>query len=104
MGPTLDWSQARRGLRLRTLVQLRWVRWRPEPRGPGGAFGFGIPLPLVLCFALIALTQREPVDIPLVAHPACRPVGATVQLGFDLVQLAALLWLTGGLSNLSPCC
>jgi two-component system, sensor histidine kinase RegB len=97
-----DWAQARRGLRLRTLVQLRWVAVAGQSLTLLGVhFIFGIPLPLILCFALIALSAAVNLWVHLSwPHPRLADRWeATVQLGFDLVQLSGLLWLTGGLSN-----
>jgi two-component system, sensor histidine kinase RegB len=89
-------------LRLRTLVRLRWL----AVIGQTGAVLFvkyvlGFDLPLVLCFGLIAvsaainsfLTVRWPATLRLSAEPAA------LLLGYDIAQLAGLLYLTGGLEN-----
>lgn len=90
------------GLRLRTLVRLRWL----AVIGQTGAILWvylvlGFPLPLGPCLAIIALsawlnvflTLRWRTSIRLNEHYA----GAL--LAYDLIQLAVLLYLTGGLEN-----
>jgi len=100
-----DEVPARRGsgrVRLRTLVLLRWV----AIIGQTGAitivrWGFGYELPLEPAFAAIGAS----VLLNLVeSHPARAAVqltdrAATIALGFDIVQLAVLLYFTGGLIN-----
>jgi two-component system sensor histidine kinase RegB len=64
-------------------------------------FGFGYSLPLVECAGMIAasivvnvvLALRYPVSHRLTNREA------TAYLGFDVLQLAALLYLTGGITN-----
>lgn len=101
-GLALDWFQARRGLRLRTLVLLRWVAIVGQLVSLFGVrFWLGYDLPLAPCLALVGAS----VLVNLWVHfswPHPRLAGhweATTQLGYDLVQLSLLLGLTGGLSN-----
>jgi two-component system sensor histidine kinase RegB len=101
-GRLWDWAQARRGLRLRTLLLLRWaalagqlitVLWVQ--------FVLGFDLPLTWCLGVILVSAWANLSVTL-AWPGSRLAGqreAVVQLGFDLVQLAVLLGLTGGLQN-----
>jgi two-component system, sensor histidine kinase RegB len=101
-GQLWDWAYARRGLRLRTLVLLRWaliagelglVLWVQ--------FGLGLDLPLVWCLAAILASAWVNLSMTL-AWPGSRLAGrreAVVQLGFDLMQMAALMGLTGGIEN-----
>ena len=101
-GQLWDWAYARRGLRLRTLVLLRWalicgelavVLWVQ--------FGLGFDLPLVWCLAAILASAWVNLSMTL-AWPGARLAGrreAVAQLGFDLLQMSALLGLTGGLDN-----
>jgi two-component system sensor histidine kinase RegB len=101
-GRLWDWAQARRGLRLRTLLLLRWaalagqlvtVLWVQ--------FGLGFDLPLGWCLAVILISAWANLSVTL-AWPGSRLAGrreAVVQLGFDLLQLSVLLGLTGGLQN-----
>jgi two-component system sensor histidine kinase RegB len=89
-------------LRLRTLVRLRWL----AVVGQTGAvlivyFFLGFPLPFELCLGIIALsawlnifiTFRWRSSIKLTDQPAA------LLLAYDILQLAALLYLTGGLEN-----
>ena len=89
-------------LRRYTLVLLRW-----------GAIGgqalallivsqiFDYPLPALACSVVVGLSVV--VNLALTTlFPLDRRVGdfeALLQLGFDIIQLAALLWLTGGITN-----
>lgn len=89
-------------LRLHTTVRLRWlavigqsltillVNW-----------GLGMTVPIGWCFAVIALSAWLNVALrirfPESQHLTAR--SAFLMLGFDILQLAALLYLTGGLEN-----
>ena len=89
-------------LRRNTLVQLRWA----------AIFGQSVALlivsqilgydyPIWPCLAIIALSVLVNI-VTTAAYELDRRVGdreAGIQLGFDLLQLVALLWLTGGISN-----
>ncbi|MGL4444881.1 MAG: ActS/PrrB/RegB family redox-sensitive histidine kinase [Alsobacter sp.] len=89
-------------LRLGTLVRLRWM----AVAGQTAAvlivhFGLAFPLPLVACLAVIAFSAGLNILLGL-----WFPVGlrlsdraATALLAFDILQLSALLFLTGGLAN-----
>jgi two-component system sensor histidine kinase RegB len=89
-------------LKLSTLIGLRWL-------AVGGqtaatlivGLWFGFPLPMGPCFALIALSAWLNLGLKLVFPPAYRLDAnwATVLLAYDLMQLAGLLYLTGGLEN-----
>ena len=101
-GQLWDWAQARRGLRLRTLVLLRWaaivgqvaaVLWT--------AFGLHLHFPLTWCMAVIAMAGWMNLSLTI-AWPGmrlARQQEAVLQLSFDLLQLGMLLGLTGGLEN-----
>ncbi len=94
------WSGRR--LKLSTLIRLRWL-------AVGGqttailvvGLWFGFPLPMGPCFALIALSAWLNLGLRIVFPPAYRLDAnwATLLLGYDLLQLAGLLYLTGGLEN-----
>jgi two-component system sensor histidine kinase RegB len=93
---------ASRSLRLETLVRLRWL-------AVGGQtvailvviFALGFPLPVLPCFVLIvvsallniALGMQFPASVRLGTWPAFG------LLAYDALQLAGLLYLTGGLQN-----
>lgn len=89
-------------LRLNTLIRLRWL----AIIGQSAAvivvgYWLGFPLPIALCFALIAssawlnlfLAFRYPTSHRL------DPFAAMGILVFDTFQLAGLLFMTGGLTN-----
>jgi len=89
-------------LRLRTLIRLRWVAIAGQIAALAVAeWGFGLELPTLPVLAVIAAA----VVVNLIAI-AMRPGsthlperGALLVLGFDLIQLASLLFLAGGLNN-----
>jgi two-component system, sensor histidine kinase RegB len=89
-------------LRLETLVRLRWLAVSGQAAAVAVVHGaLGFPLPLGGCLSVIAvagllnlyLIRRYPVTHRFGDDAAC------ALLAFDIVQLAALLFLTGGLEN-----
>jgi len=102
-----DWSWAapglRRGrLRVRSLLAQRWL----AVAGQTAALLFvGIVLklqvPWALCFSLIALSAWLNVLLGLAStgQRLAREGEATAQIAFDILQLAGLLYLTGGVAN-----
>ncbi|WP_112662131.1 ActS/PrrB/RegB family redox-sensitive histidine kinase [Microvirga flavescens] len=91
-----------RQLRLDTLVRLRWLAIIGQSLAVAGVrFGFGFALPFVPCFTAIAASAL--VNLLLsIRFPASYRLGdnaATLLLAFDILQLASLLYLTGGLQN-----
>jgi two-component system sensor histidine kinase RegB len=102
LSPFGETGQMSRGLRLQTLVRLRWL----AVIGQTGAvlwvdFVLGFPLPLGPCLACIALSAWLNVFLSLRWRTSIRinERYAAALLGYDLVQLAVLLYLTGGLEN-----
>jgi two-component system sensor histidine kinase RegB len=97
-----DWSQARRGLRLRTLILLRWV----SIAGQFSALCFvtlflNFRPPIGACLAVLALAATVNLSLQVI-WPGARVAGrreALAQLGFDICELTAILALTGGLQN-----
>jgi two-component system, sensor histidine kinase RegB len=90
------------GLRLQTLIRLRWV----AVTGQLGAvllvrFGLGFDLPLEACLAAIAMSVWLNIILGFNWPPTQRlsDKQAAALLAYDILQLAALLWLTGGLQN-----
>jgi two-component system sensor histidine kinase RegB len=89
-------------LRLHTIVRLRWlavvgqsltilvVHW-----------GLGMTVPIGWCFAVIALSAWLNVALRIRFPQSQRLTSRSAfpMLGFDIIQLAALLYLTGGLEN-----
>src|ERR1051326_3076885 len=94
---------AERGrVRLRTLSNLRWL----AIAGQAVAlflvyFALGYQLPLIYCLAAIGASIILNSVLALRYPPAHRLTNreATFYLAFDVVQLAALLYLTGGIAN-----
>jgi two-component system sensor histidine kinase RegB len=93
---------ARQRLKLDTLIRLRWLAVAGQTAAVTVvSFLLEYRLELGFCFGLIALSAwlnlflkiRFPASTRL-ADPA-----AAVLLGYDILQLAALLYLTGGLTN-----
>jgi two-component system sensor histidine kinase RegB len=96
-----DFQQPYR-LRLNTLIRLRWLAIIGQSLTVlVVAYWLNYPLPVSLCFALIAcsawlnllLTFRFP------ATHRLNPLAALGILTFDAIQLAGLLYMTGGLTN-----
>jgi two-component system, sensor histidine kinase RegB len=91
-----------RSIRLETLVKLRWL-------AIGGQLaavmvvnlGFGFPLPMAAIIAIVAVSVALnfllTTGYPITHRLSDRAAAAL--LGFDVVQLAGLLYLTGGLEN-----
>ncbi len=91
-----------RNVRLDTLVRLRWL----AVFGQFAAvlvvhFGLEFELPIWPCLAVIALPALLNVALRVRFPPTqwLEPDRAAWLFGFDIAQLAALLFLTGGLEN-----
>jgi two-component system sensor histidine kinase RegB len=97
-----DFARDARRLRLDTLVRLRWLAVAGQSAAVAIVhFGLGFPLPFGLCFFVIAVSGAVNAVLSI-RYPASHRLGddaATLLLGFDILQLAALLYLTGGLQN-----
>jgi two-component system sensor histidine kinase RegB len=98
---TPDLGQSQR-LRLNTLVRLRWLAIVGQSVTVLiVAYGLEFPLPVVPCFALIASSAALNIYLAL-QYPATHrlpPASAFAILTFDALQLAGLLYMTGGLTN-----
>lgn len=89
-------------LRLQTIVRLRWFAVAGQTLAVLIChFGLGFKLPLGYCLLLIALSAWLNVYLRLRISGRHRlgESNAMVLLGYDIVQLAGLLFLTGGISN-----
>ena len=89
-------------MRLRTLIVLRWLAVFGQSAAVLVAeFGLGIVLPLDLCGLVIGALAVSDIVAALVApfNRRLSEIEATLVLMFDLCQLGALLFLTGGLAN-----
>lgn len=88
--------------RLGTLTTLRWLAVLGQSLAVLFVyFGLGFSLPLGLCLAVIAASAWLNVFLSFAAvgPQLLRPWEAAFQIGFDVLQLALLIGLTGGLSN-----
>ncbi len=98
----IDLGHSARRLRVDTLVRLRWL----AVAGQLVAilivhFGLGFPLPIVWCLVAVAASAALNIGLRLTFERNHRLADwpATALLTFDLLQLASLLYLTGGLDN-----
>jgi two-component system sensor histidine kinase RegB len=91
-----------RSLRLDTLVGLRWLAVAGQLAAVLVVnLVLGFPLPVEPCLALIGLSALVNVTLRL-RYTASHRLDATpalLILGYDVLQLSALLFLTGGLDN-----
>ncbi len=89
-------------MRLRTMIVLRWLAASGQTAAVLLAhFGLGLQLRLDLCALVIGASVVSNLVATLIT-PANRRLSeaeATLVLAFDLCQLGALLYLTGGLGN-----
>ncbi|MBM3519519.1 MAG: ActS/PrrB/RegB family redox-sensitive histidine kinase [Alphaproteobacteria bacterium] len=89
-------------LRLRTLVRLRWLAVAGQTAAVLGVHSFlGFPLPIGPCLAAIALSAWLNIFLFMRRRKTLRlkPAHAGFLLAYDILQLALLLYLTGGLEN-----
>jgi two-component system, sensor histidine kinase RegB len=93
----------RRGrLRLRTLIMIRWIAVMGQSVTILVVhFGLGFHVRLTLCLSIIAALALSNVMLSLrrVASSRLDDRTAALLLGFDVIQLALLLYVTGGLQN-----
>ena len=91
-----------RNVRLETLLRLRWLAVLGQFAAILGVhFGLEFDVPIWPCLAVIALAALLNVALGVVYRQTqwLEPDRAAWLLGFDIAQLAALLYLTGGLEN-----
>jgi two-component system sensor histidine kinase RegB len=89
-------------LRLRTLVRLRWLAIVGQTAAVLGVhFVLGFPLPLGLCLIVISLSAWLNIFLNIRWRKSVRlqESHAGLLLVYDVLQLAVLLFLTGGLEN-----
>lgn len=98
----IDFGRDAQRLRLDTLVRLRWLAVIGQSAAVAGVhFGLGFPLPFGVCFLVIAVSAWLNIALRI-RYPVSYRLGngaASILLGYDILQLAALLYLTGGLDN-----
>ncbi|MDK9696153.1 MAG: ActS/PrrB/RegB family redox-sensitive histidine kinase [Siculibacillus sp.] len=91
-----------RSLKLDTLVKLRWLAIAGQTAAVLFVrFGLGFPLPFVSCLVLIGASVALNLALRFQFSSIHRLDGihATLLLGYDVIQLSGLLYLTGGLEN-----
>src|SRR5947209_6672753 len=98
----LDLGRRARRLRVDTLVRLRWLAIAGQSAAVLGTyFGLRFNLPIALCLVGIgvsaALNIALRLRLPRTHRLADGPAAAL--LAFDILQLSALLYLTGGIEN-----
>lgn len=98
----IDFGRRARQLRVDTLVRLRWLAVAGQSIAILVVYlVLGFPVPIGLAFAAIAASVWLNIGLRLrygVNH-RLEDGAATVLLAYDLLQLTALLYLTGGLQN-----
>ncbi|MGV6871179.1 ActS/PrrB/RegB family redox-sensitive histidine kinase [Pseudochelatococcus sp. B33] len=89
-------------LRVDTLVRLRWLAVMGQSATVAGVhFALGFPLPFSACFTVIACSALLNIGLRI-RYPVSQrldPGLAALILGYDILQLSVLLFLTGGLQN-----
>ncbi|MCA6112719.1 ActS/PrrB/RegB family redox-sensitive histidine kinase [Bradyrhizobium cenepequi] len=97
-----DFRQPRRHVRLDTILRLRWL----AALGQLAAIfivaqGLEFDVPVIPCIAIIALSALLNLALQIAFNPMQRlePIYAAALLALNIVELAALLFLTGGLQN-----
>ncbi|SMF34615.1 two-component system, sensor histidine kinase RegB [Xaviernesmea oryzae] len=103
--PSVRYAQfgpSSRRIRLQTLVRLRWLAVAGQTITVLiVAFVLQFPFPLMEAAILIAALAVANLALSVWFPPTHRlgPKSALALLGFDLLQMAALLYITGGLAN-----
>ncbi len=100
--PIVAAALAQPGVRVRTLVRLRWTAIFGQLLTIAAtARLFDYPLPVSSALAAVGAAALLNVGLVALYPRNARLVGgeALLHLGFDLVQLGVLLFLTGGLAN-----
>jgi two-component system sensor histidine kinase RegB len=89
-------------VRLRTLVLIRWVAVVGQTVALLAVYaGLGFAFPLGVAFVVVTASALLNVALSIRFPPTrrIRDGEASAYLAYDILQLAALLYLTGGLSN-----
>ncbi|MHB8527913.1 MAG: ActS/PrrB/RegB family redox-sensitive histidine kinase [Caulobacteraceae bacterium] len=89
-------------LRTRTLITLRWLALAGQTGTivvVGAGLNVRLPYPSLFAWVAAAAALNLLVTLSPAARRVARTWEASGQLGFDIVQLAGLLWLTGGVVN-----
>src|ERR1700721_3181447 len=100
--PPPDFRHPRRYVRLDTILRLRWL----AALGQLAAIfvvvqGLEFDLPVVPCLAIVGLSALLNLALQIAFNPMQRlePAYAAALLALNIVELAGLLFFTGGLEN-----
>jgi two-component system, sensor histidine kinase RegB len=99
---TIDLGQRSRQLRVDTLVKLRWIALMGQAIALVLVYyGLRFSLPFAPCFVVIAASVWLNIGLRLRFGRADRleDIPAALLLAYDILQLTALLYLTGGIEN-----
>ncbi|MBB4066910.1 ActS/PrrB/RegB family redox-sensitive histidine kinase [Gellertiella hungarica] len=91
-----------RRLRLETLVRLRWLAVGGQAVTVAVVrLVFGFPMMLGPCLVLVGVLALANILLSVFFRPTLRlhPAATSALLALDLIQLSALLFITGGLAN-----
>jgi two-component system, sensor histidine kinase RegB len=97
-----DFRQPRRHVRLDTILRLRWLAVLGQLAAILiVAHGLEFDVPVVPCVAIVGLSALLNLALQIAFNPMQRlePVYAAALLALNIVELAGLLFLTGGLQN-----
>src|SRR5277367_2179023 len=97
-----DFRHPRRHVRLDTILRLRWL----AALGQLAAIfvvaqGFEFDVPIIPCLVIVSLSALLNLALQIAFNPMQRlePLHAASLLALNIIELAALLYLTGGLEN-----
>jgi two-component system sensor histidine kinase RegB len=97
-----DFRQPRRHIRLDTILRLRWLAVLGQLAAIFiVAHGLEFDVPVVPCITIVGFSTLLNLVLQIVFNPMQRlePVYAAALLAINIVELAGLLFLTGGLQN-----
>src|ERR1700750_3193331 len=97
-----DFRHPQRHVRLDTILRLRWLAVLGQLAAIFiGAKGLEFALPIAPCLVIVSLSATVNLALQVVFNPMERmePVYAAALLALNIVELAALLYFTGGLQN-----
>ena len=97
-----DFRHPRRHVRLDTILRLRWLAVLGQLAAIFVVLqGLEFDLPVIPCLTIIGLSALLNLGLQIAFNPMQRlePVYAAALLALNIIELAALLFLTGGLQN-----
>src|ERR1700761_580298 len=97
-----DFRHPQRHVRLDTILRLRWLAVLGQPPALfRGVRGREFDLPITPCLVIVSLSALINLALQIAFNPMQRlePVHAAALLALNIVELAALLYFTGGLQN-----